>query len=488
VNLRIRRLTVGLLVLYVVLFVQLNLVQLVLADGYRTNEANTRDIVRLFSEPRGSISTSDGTVIARSIEVEGELDRLREYPEGELYAHVTGYLSLNFGASGLERERNDELAGTSQEIEIKSLSDLFVERDRTANLILTIDHDVQRTARAALGDKKGAVVAIDPRTGEVLAMWSWPSFDPNQLSSHDLGGASQAWLALLDEADVPLRSRAYQERYAPGSTFKVVTAAAALDGGHATPTDPILEVTDNYVAPQTDRPIMNFGDSSCGGDLTEMLRVSCNTGFAELGVIVGADRMAISAGGFGFNDPSPVDLPNAATSVFPSASFFTDNIPLLAQSAIGQFETAASPLQMVMVAAAVANDGVMMRPHLVSEVIDSDGRTVDSVGPEVIGTPITFSSAAELKAMLENVVVKGTAKSLAIEGVRVAGKTGTAEIEGSDGTHAWIIGFAPVDNPRVAVAVFVEGDDTTGQQTGGATAGPIAREVMIDALEATVAR
>jgi len=488
VNLRIRRLTVGLLVLYTVLFVQLNLVQLVRADDYRTNEANTRDIVRLFSEPRGAISTANGRVIARSVEVEGELDRLREYPEGELYAHITGYLSLNFGASGLERERNDELAGTTQEIEIKSFSDLFIERDRTANLSLTIDHEVQRIARAALGDRKGAVVALDPRTGEILAMWSWPSFDPNQLSTHDLDAAAEARFTLLDDPDVPLRSRAYQERYAPGSTFKVVTAAAALDGGHATPSDPIYAVSDSYVAPQTDRPIMNFGDSLCGGDLTEMLRVSCNTGFAELGVTVGPDRMAISAGGFGFNDPSPIDLPNAAASVFPSAAFFTDNIPLLAQSAIGQFETSATPLQMAMVAAAIANDGVLLRPHLVSEVIDSDGRVVDRIRPEVIATPLTFKSAVELKAMLENVVANGTARSLAIDGVRVAGKTGTAELEGSVGTHAWIIGFAPVEDPRIAVAVFVEGDDTTGQQTGGTVAGPIAREVIRAALEATNSR
>lgn len=487
-NLRIRRLTVGLLVLYTVLFVQLNLVQLVRADDYRTNEANTRDIVRLFSEPRGSISTSDGRVIARSVEVDGDLDRVREYPDGELYAHVTGFLSLNFGASGLERERNDELSGTTQEIEIKSFSDLFIERDRTASLTVTIDHEVQRIARAALGDRKGAVVALDPRTGEIIAMWSWPSFDPNDLSTHDFDRAAEARLSLLDDPANPLRSRAYQERYAPGSTFKVVTAAAALDGGHATPTDPIYSVTDSYIAPQTDRPIMNFGDSLCGGDLTEMLRVSCNTGFAELGVAVGPDRMAITAGGFGFNDPSPIDLPNAASSVFPSASFFADNIPLLAQSAIGQFETAASPLQMAMVASTIANDGVLLRPHLVSEVIDSDGSMVDRIGPKVLGTPITFESAIELKAMLENVVVNGTAKSLAIDGTRVAGKTGTAEIEGSEGTHAWIIGFAPVEAPRVAVAVFVEGDDSTGQQTGGAVAGPIAREVMKAALEATESR
>lgn len=484
-NLRIRHLTVGLLVLYAVLFVQLNIVQLVRADDYRSNEANTRDIVRQFSEPRGRIITGDGRTIAESIVVATDLERLRSYPDGELYAHVTGYLSLNFGASGLERSLNEELAGATTEIGVKSLADLFVERDRTADVIVTLDHEVQRIAQAALGDRKGAVVAMDPRTGALLALWSWPSFDPNELAAHDLAAVADARQRLLDAPGAPLRSRAHQERYPPGSTFKLVTAAAAIESLHATPTDPIFEVAAEYIAPQTERPITNFGGSACGGDLTELMRVSCNTGFAELGVIVGANRMAVTARAFGFNERPDTDLPDAVASVFPSVEFFEDNVPLLAQSAIGQFEVAATPLQMAMIAAAIANDGVLMRPHVVAEVVDSDGTVVRRTEPEVLNQPVARETADDIETMMEGVVAAGTARTMQIPGVRVAAKTGTAELGTVDGTHAWVVGFAPVGAPRIAVAVFVEGDATTGQQTGGAVAGPIAREVIRSGLEVT---
>ena len=484
-NLRIRRLTLGLLVIYTVLFVQLNVVQLVRADDYRSHEANTRDIVRQFSEPRGVIKTSDGRVVARTIDVEGDLQRLREYPLDDLYGHITGFFSLNFGASGVERLRNDELAGTTREIGLKSFSDLFVDNDRTADITLTINHDLQRIARASLGERKGAVVVLDTRTGAVLALWSWPSYDPNRLSTHDIDAATEARLELLADADKPLLARTYQERFAPGSTFKVVTAAAALESGTVTPNLPVFEVVAEYIAPQTDRPITNFGDGACGGDLTEMMRVSCNTGFAKLGVDVGASQLAILARAFGFNTVLPVGLPDPAESVFPRASFFDDNVPLLAQSAIGQFDTAATPLQMALVAAIIANDGVAMAPHIVASVADSDGSLVEQTEPKVLSTPISVETARQLRIMLENVVTNGIARILQLPGVRVAGKTGTAELGESDGTHAWMIGFAPVDAPRVAVAVIVVGDDSTGQQTGGAVAGPIAREVLRAGLEVT---
>lgn len=484
-NLRIRQLTLGLIVVYAVLFVQLNVVQLLRADELRSHPANTRDIVRQFGEPRGEIMTSDGKVVARSVEVEGDRDLLREYPQQDLYAHITGYLSLNFGAAGLERTLNDELAGATTEIEIKSFSDLFVERNRTADVTLTINHEVQRLARAALGDRKGSVVALDPRTGEILALWSWPSFDPNLFSTHDQDAAADARMELLADDNKPLLARSYQERFAPGSTFKAVTAAAALEAGAVTPTDPLFEVVAEYIAPQTDRAITNFGGAACGGDLTEMLRVSCNTGFAKLGVDIGADRLAIIARAFGFNSAIPIDLPDPAESVFPRASFFKDNIALLAQSAIGQFDTAATPLQMAMVAAAIANDGVMMTPYVVATVTDSDGQLIEETTPSVQGTPMGVETARQLGEMLESVVEAGTASSLQLPGVRIAGKTGTAELGDSEATHAWIIGFAPVEAPRVAFAVIVEGDDSTGELTGGAVAGPIAVEVLRTALEVT---
>jgi len=484
-NLRIRQLTLGLIVMYAILFVQLNVVQLLRAEELRSHPANTRDIVRQFSEPRGEILTSDGRVIAQSVAVEGDLAQLREYPQGELYAHITGYVSLNFGASGLERALNDELSGATTEIEIKSFSDLFVERDRTADVTLTLNHELQRVARAALGDRKGSVVVLDPRTGEILALWSWPSYDPNLFSTHDLRDAAAARAELLADPNKPLLARSYQERFAPGSTFKTVTAAAALEAGAVTPTDPLFEVVTEYIAPQTDRPITNFGGAACGGDLTEMLQVSCNTGFAKLGVDIGADRLAITARAFGFNRTPTIDLPDPAESFFPKASFFENNGALLAQSAIGQFDTAATPVQMAMVAAAIANDGVMMAPHVVSQIVDSDGELIEETTPSVQSRPIGVETARQLSEMLENVVESGTASALQIPGVRVAGKTGTAELGDSAGTHAWIIGFAPVEAPRVAIAVIIEGDDLTGELTGGAVAGPVAVEVLRTALEVT---
>ena len=480
---RIRHVALGLAALYLVLFVQLNLIQLARSEELRTDPANTREIVREFSEPRGAIVTIDGEVLARSVAVEDDLRRLREYPDGELYGHITGFFSLNYGASGLERSFNAELAGTDRKVKLKTVSDLFVDRDRTADVIVTVRHELQRVARAALGDRRGAVVAIDPRNGEILALWSNPSFDPNRLSDHDLEAAAEARAELLADADGPLRSRTYQERYPPGSTFKTVTAAAALESGVATPLEPSFPVTAEYLPPQTTRPITNFGGASCGGNLTELLRVSCNTGFAALGVAVGPQVMSGTARAFGFDSKLPLELPDGVESVFPPADFFSDNVPLLAQSAIGQFEVAATPMQMALVAATIANDGVTMKPHIVSEVRDSDGSVVSRTEPEVWATPISRDTAAELQQMLENVVVAGTARRLQIDGVRVAGKTGTAEFGSGENTHAWIVAFAPVEDPRVAVAVFVQGDEETGQQTGGRVAAPIARQVLITALD-----
>lgn len=482
-NRQISRLAAVLMVAYLILFVQLNVIQLVRADEYKANDANTRDIVIAFTEARGAIRTSDNELIAETVATHDELERLRTYPHGELYAHITGFLSLEFGADGLEREYNDELSGSDVEVRIQNFSDLFIDRDRTGQLDLTIRHDVQLVARAALGDRKGAVVAIEPSTGAILSMWSWPSYDPNSLAGHDIAGIRNERFALLEDPDNPLRSRAYRERYAPGSTFKVVTAAGGLESGTITQDAPVYPVSNAYIAPQTTRPITNFGGSSCGGNLGELLRVSCNTAFAEMGVQMGADVLVRTAESFGFNDQPDIDLPDATESIFPDAGFFDDNVPLLAQSAIGQFEVAATPLQMALVAAAIANDGILMQPRVVQRVTSFDGDVIHEFSPQVLSRPIEFATAQQLQALLAEVVANGTAKSLQLDDIDVAAKTGTAEIDGTEGTHAWIIAFAPVSEPQVAVAVLVEGDDTTGQQTGGSVAGPVAKAIIEAVLQ-----
>jgi len=483
VNRQITKLAVVLMAAYFVLFVQLNLIQLVRADQYTSHEANTREIVIAFTEARGSMRTADGELIAETVAVDGDLERLRTYPHGELYAHVTGFVSLEFGADGLERRYNEELSGADVEVRIQSFSDFFIDRDRTGQLELTLRHDVQLVARAALGDRKGAVVAIEPSTGAVLSMVSWPTYDPNQLAGHDIPAIREVRFELLDDPENPLRSKAYRERYAPGSTFKVVTAAGALRSGTVTQDAPVYPIAAEYIAPQTTRPITNFGGSSCGGNLGELLRVSCNTAFAEMGVQMGADILSWAAEDLGFNDTPSIDLPDAIESVFPDPGFFDDNIPLLAQSAIGQFEVAATPLQMAMVAASIANDGIQMQPRVVQRVTSFDGEVIHEFGPQVESRPLDLATAQQLQSLLARVVSQGTARGLQIDDIAVAAKTGTAELDGSEGTHAWIIAFAPVDDPKVAVAVLVEGDDATGQQTGGSVAAPVARAVIEAVLQ-----
>jgi len=485
VNRQVRRLAVFVMILYGLLFVQLNRVTVVSADDLNANPLNTRALQRDFSRPRGVIQTADGALVARTVEVPGDLERLREYPEGDLYAHTAGFMSLEFGAAGVEREYNDQLSGADREVSLQSFSDLFLDQPRTADVTLSLQHSVQATARELLGDRKGSVVALDPRSGAVLAMWSFPSFDPNGLSSHDLTAVGELRRALLEDPLRPLLAKSYRERFSPGSTFKVVTGTAGLQSGTVTREEPVYPVLTEYVPPQTDRPIRNFGGASCGGDLDEVMARSCNTSFAQMAVDVGGEQMAQSAAGFGFNEVPPFDLPDGAASLFPPAGFFEDNQPLLAQSGIGQFDVAATPLQMALVAAGVANDGVIMAPYVVQEVRDSDGRVVSEASPDAWRSAMSLADAQTMQAVLEGVVTSGTGTIMQIPGVQVAAKTGTAEFSlDHTGTHAWMIAFAPVEAPRVALAVMVEGDETTGQQTGASVAGPVARGVMEAALAA----
>ena len=486
-NRQIKRLGVALLVLYAALFVQLNVVQVLRADELSDHPANRRRILHDFALPRGIIQTADGVVLARSVPTDSVYGRMRQYPEGPAYAHVTGYFSFAFGADGAERSYNDALVGRDLPLRVRGLADLLTDDERTGDLTLTIPSSVQRAAIDGLGDRAGAVVALDPRTGAVLALHSFPTYDPNLLVVEDQAAAAQARAALdPDSPQSALRARSYEQRYFPGSTFKVVTAAAGLLSGEVTPVEPSYPVTDAFVPPQTTRPIRNFGGSTCGGTLEDILRVSCNTAFAQMGVDLGAETLAEVAHAFGFDTDPPFDLPDPVASRFPEPDFFEGNIPLLAQSAIGQNEVQATPLEMALVAAGVANDGVMMAPHVMAEIRDDEGEVVDRFEPTVWRQPIPAAVAETLTDAMVTVVENGTAGNLSIPGVPVAGKTGTAQL-GTDPprSHAWIIGFAPADAPRVAVAVIVEGQEGSSEQTGGRVAAPIARAVMQAALAVT---
>jgi penicillin-binding protein A len=481
---QIRALGLGLIVCFAVLFVQLNRLTVFQAAELNDNANNTRDILRDFSQPRGSVTTADGVVIARSVPSGDRFEYQREYPDPELFAHITGYYSFTLGSSGVEKTYNDELAGRTPELSFQDLGDLFVDKDRVGDLTLTVRHDLQRIATDQLGSREGSVVALDPRTGEILAMVSFPSYDPNLLANHNTTEATAAQELLDASPDKPRLARSYQDRFFPGSTFKVVTATAGILRGGVTADQPVYPVTNSYTPPGTVRPIRNFGGSSCGGALFQILRVSCNTAFAQMGVETGPDPMVEVSEDFGFNQAVPIDLTAPARSNFPTD--FEQNLPALAQSAIGQNDVAATPLQMAMVAAAVANGGEVMKPHVLRDVRDPDGNVVDTYDPEAWTRAMDEPTANLMREAMRGVVESGTATRLAVPGFDVAGKTGTAQL-GTDPprSHAWVLGFAgpPGEEPTIAIAVIVEGQEGASEQTGGRVAAPIAQAVLAAYLQ-----
>jgi len=498
-NSSIRKLGIAVVICYLALFAKLNHLQLVEGPSLNRRPDNSRAIERDVNRPRGTISTSDGVIVARSNEVEGKYRFQREYPLGDLFAHITGTYSFLFGTDGAERTYNDELAGQTAALKLSGYLNPFVERSNVGNLTLTARSDVQQAAKDALGDRKGSVVALDPRSGAILAMWSNPSFDPNAIVTNASAEAALVRQFLNASPDKPLLARAYRERFFPGSTFKIVTSTAGLESGKVTELTPAYPRLSKYTPPKTIRPISNFDGATCGGTLFELLRVSCNTGFAQMGAeTIGPQPMIDTAEKFGFNSVPPLDLPDGAASVFPtdfgkqlgpgatpeSAPVF-ENTPALAQASIGQNDVSATPLEMALVAAAVANGGTIMAPHVMAQIRDSKGGVVETHVDAVWKQPMTAATAAILKRAMEGVVDGGTAKGLDIAGFDVGGKTGTAQVGSSPPrSHAWIIGFAgpPGAAPTVAVAVIVEGQDGLSEQTGGRVAAPIAKKVLQVAL------
>ena len=484
-NRQIRRLGLVLVAVYVVLFAQLNVVQVLRADDYRDNPANTRQIQRDFSRERGLIVSADERVVAETVDVTnaGGFARERRYPLGELMAPVTGYFSFLYGASGVEDTYNAELVGSTFGQQVAGWRDLFTDRPTVGDVRLSVDAGLQEVAAEALGDREGSVVVLDPRTGEILTLWSNPSYDPNLLSTVDLGASQVAWDALVDAPGNPLLTKAYQERYFPGSTFKLVTAGAGIRQGTVTATEPVYPVEAAWVPPLTEVPITNFGGSACGGNLVEILRVSCNTAFSRMGVeTVGPDGMVAGAEAFGFNASAPIDLPNPAQSVFPTE--FTRDLPKLAQASIGQNDVVATPLQMALVAGGIGNGGIMMTPTVVREITDRGGGVVRREEPRPWLTPLDPAGNQILRDAMIDVATRGTASVLATNGVEVGGKTGTAQLGFGEPErqHTWIVAFAgPPGEAHLALAVVVLNQEG-GDATGSSIAGPIARTVLDAAL------
>lgn len=476
----IRRLGVFLMVLFVALFAQLNYLQVFRADDLNRKPGNTRPVDQAFNRPRGTVSTADGVVVARSVKSDGRFEYQRLYPEGETYASITGYFNYAFGATGLETAYNSELTGRTAKQQLRNVGDLFVKKDRVGNVKLTVRSDVQQAAKEALGRRRGSVVALDPRNGSVLALWSYPSYDPNQLSDHNLEKSQMIKASLEQRPDHPMLAKSYRETFAPGSTFKVVTAATGVESGQVTADRPSYPFLSSLDLPQTTRNLPNFGGGTCGGTLFEILAKSCNSAFAQMGLDLGGDRMRKGAHAFGFDSVPPFDLPTVA-SVFPDMDF-KENQPALAQAAIGQGSVTATPLQMALVAAGIANGGEMMKPHVVDEVRDGEGDVVMKRDPEVWRRAVSADAAGVVMEAMRAVVDRGSATRLQIPGLDVGAKTGTAQTGATRPlkSHAWVTAWAGKEGqePEVVVAVIVEAQDGMSEQTGGRVAAPIARQVI----------
>lgn len=471
-NAPLRRVAISVLVLFTLLIINVNYIQVVRSDELRGDTGNTRVLAEEYDRERGSIVV-DGTEVAMSVPTDDRLTYLRQYPQGPLYAPVTGYYSVIFGNAQLERAENDILAGSDPRLFGRRLADLFTGRDPSGgDVVLTLDPAVQQAAMAGLEGLTGAVVALDPSTGAVLGMASTPTYDPNVLSSHD-PEAIRAYAAELDAADRdPRLNRAIQDNYPPGSVFKVIVSAAALSDGY-TP-DSVIPAPDVLTLPNTSTTLQNFGGSSCSSTgeqtLLDALTISCNTAFAQLGIDLGEDRVREMAEAFGMTGEGlEIPLEVAGSSVGD-----IESDAALGQTSIGQRDVRMTPLQAAMIAAAVANDGTLMTPFLVDQVRAPDLTVIDQTDPEELGEPVSPEVAAQLTEMMLSVVENGSGRAARIPGVEVAGKTGTAQVAADVPDHNWFIGFAPADDPQIAVAVFV----ANGGGTGGDVSAPIAREVM----------
>ena len=424
-----------------------------------------------FSQNRGNILVGSRP-IATTTSSNGKFAYQRVYPSGPKYAPITGYYSYYYGRSMLEQTQNAQLTGTSDAQWLSRITGtLSGHKPEGGSITTTINAKAQDAAWNGLKGKKGAVVALDYTTGAVLAMASSPSYDPNELASHHLNDTTRAWKNLVADPSSPLTNRATREIYPPGSTFKLVTAAAALQNGYHP--NSMVDSPENWILPGTRTPLTN--ETNCGGSritLAHALDISCNTAFGKVGVSLGQDKIRDQAERFGFGKVVNSDVSSVA-SRFPQN--LTD--AQLAQSSIGQFDVAASPLQMAMVTAGIANGGKLMTPYLTAQVRASNLQVVSEHHPKQMSQPMTKESAEQLKAMMVSVVNNGTGKRARINGTTVGGKTGTAQTVKGKAPYAWFVGWS--DNPHVAVAVFIQSLDTAiNEISGGRLAAPIARDVI----------
>ncbi|VEG37573.1 cell division protein FtsI/penicillin-binding protein 2 [Mycolicibacterium flavescens] len=486
-NTSLRRIAVTVMALIVLLLGNATLTQVLTADGLRSDPRNQRVLLDEYSRQRGQVSAG-GQLLAYSVSTNGRFRFLRVYPNPLAYAPVTGFYSLQYSSSGLERAEDSILNGSDERLFGRRLADFFTGRDpRGGNVDTTIKPQVQQAAWDALeegcdGPCKGSVVAIEPSTGKILAMVSSPSYDPNLLATHDMAAQTEAWQRLRDDPESPLLNRAISETYPPGSTFKVITTAAALQRGATVNTQ--LTAEPRIPLPDSTATLENFGGSACGGGPTTSLREafarSCNTAFVELGIDTGADALRSTARGFGLDAPAPtipLQVVESGIGPIPDAA-------ALGMSSIGQKDVALTPLQNAQIAAAIANKGVAMKPYLVDNLKGPDLTNIATTAPQEQRRAVSEQVADTLTDLMV-AAEQVTQQKGAIAGVQIASKTGTAE-HGTDPRntppHAWYIAFAPAQAPKVAVAVLVENGGNRLSATGGALAAPIGRATIAAAL------
>jgi peptidoglycan glycosyltransferase len=490
VNAPLRRVGIVVLILFGLLFANLNWVQAYKADEYRTDDHNGRVQISDYERQRGTITVGkEGKSVAISVETNGTLTYLRTYPLKGLYAHVVGYKPVNLAATGIERAEDDFLSGQADPL--NRLTEMFTgQKIGGGNINLTLLPGAQSTAynelvKNRVGANSGAVVALDPRTGAILSMVSTPSFDPNPLASHDFAAASDAFQQLDQDPSKPLLNRALSETFPPGSTFKVIVSAAALENGRNPQT--LIPAGSVYNLPGTSSAqIKNAAPSICPGaqvTLIEALTESCNTGFAQLGVALGGDAIIQAARDFGFGQE--VTLEGDGNRAMKSAASETGTMQgpngldpaQVAQSSIGQRDVRMTPLQGAMIAAAVANNGSQMKPYLIQSMQKADLTPTYTADPKQLRQSCDSSVAASLRQMMESVVKNGTGSRAAVDGFTVGGKTGTAQNEITN-DHGWFIGYEMKDGqPVAAIAVLLESAGPGGSSEAARIAGQVLQAI-----------
>ena len=476
-NAQIRKIFVVVLIMFAMLGLAVTNTQFISAPSLNADPRNVRTNLHAAEIDRGPIIV-EKTAIASS-ELDDDNHYMRVYDQGSLYVSATGYFSsVGYGSTGIEAAQENVLDGQSQTLLGQRLRNLLTgEKRQGGGVELTLRASMQEAAAAALGDRKGAVVALDAKTGAILALYSSPSFDPNALASRDAGEVQDAYATLDADPKNPMLNRTISERYAPGSTFKVLTAIALIENGIANP-DTRMDSPVSTTLPGTNTEVSNIESSTCGDGkptLTEAFARSCNTTFVLASEKLTTQQLTDVTKRFGFGHEQEIPL-TVIPSVFPADA----DSAQLAMSSIGQYTVQATPMQMAQVAQTIANGGQMMSPYLIKQIVDADNQTIRKTKATEAGRPISADTASKVTGMMQAVVSQpyGSGTPMALPNVSVAAKTGTAETGDGDRANAWAIGFAPADNPQIAFAVIVEGDETNPTPHGGDVAGPVAKAVL----------